>query len=446
MSVENELHNSKVIRTFIGLLKEKYPTVDVDTLLQTCKIHREQIIDPDVWFTQEQVYHFHNKLVEMTGNQKIAEEAGRYALTAESKNMGIFSSYLLSLGSPAIIYKNAAQFSEKIDRSTKYKTKKKEKNTYEIIAKPEEGVETYPYQCENRIGNIMQVPEFCGYELDKFDHPECIHRDDGVCRYVVSWKESKSRRWRIIRDLSIALTVTLIAIFLTFYPNYSGLTFSLITVIIFLCTSWYSEIIFKNEVLNELSKKVDLESEYNKLLNESSAIFEISRINKEIGDAVKVSSRLDNTLKAVLKVIKIHLDYDKGLILLKDSDKNRLEYKDGFGYSDIDLNELRTAEFYYDRPKQYEVAFISAFKDKKTFVENNMKSINLLSLDDKLASILTSKTLICCPIIYKEEPMGVLSVFHTTKKRELMQRDINLLEGIAPTIGLVIHNALRQEI
>ncbi|MDM8555743.1 GAF domain-containing protein [Desulfococcaceae bacterium HSG7] len=445
MPAKNELYNSKTIKTFIDLVEEKYTDIDVETLLQYSEMNRAQIADPDVWFTQAQVNKFYQKLVELSGGKELAHEAGRYALTAESRSMGIFKSYLLALGSPGQIYATSGKFAKKIDRSTSYITRVLGKNRVEIVAEPNKGVDQEPFQCENRIGNILQVPELCNCELKEFEHEQCIHKGGEVCRYIVSWKETRSSLWKKIRNIAIPLLITLSII-----PLYFGtsLTIQLILILsaitVSLSIGWYAEFIEKIKLQSELKSKTNLSTEYNQLLEQSSASYEISIINKEIGVAVSNETNISKILKVVLDVIQRHTDYDRGLILLEDTDKSRLEYKDGFGYSNDDLNQLRRAETYTNRPSQYNVAFVAACKDKKTYVETELKDKNILSVDKKTAAILWAKAFICCPILYEGKTLGVFAVFHTKNEGEFAQRDINLLEGIAPTVGLVIHKTMAK--
>jgi HD-GYP domain-containing protein (c-di-GMP phosphodiesterase class II) len=71
---------------------------------------------------------------------------------------------------------------------------------------------------------------------------------------------------------------------------------------------------------------------------------------------------------------------------------------------------------------------------------NNLeKTISSKSLD--ILRGMGSQSFICCPIIYETESMGVLVVDNIREKKELTQTDISLLTGIAPQIGISIHNA-----
>ena len=56
-----------------------------------------------------------------------------------------------------------------------------------------------------------------------------------------------------------------------------------------------------------------------------------------------------------------------------------------------------------------------------------------------------AKSFICCPIIYEGESLGILAVDNIKTKRPLVQSDISLLMGVAPEIGISIHNCMLVE-
>ena len=70
---------------------------------------------------------------------------------------------------------------------------------------------------------------------------------------------------------------------------------------------------------------------------------------------------------------------------------------------------------------------------------------NLSPHSMEFAKRIGSRSFICCPIIYEEESLGILAVDNIKTKRPLIQSDINLLMGIAPAIGVGIHNAMLIE-
>ena len=282
-----ELYNSKAIKTFIDLIEEKYGNIDMDELLRHSEMDRAEIEDPDVWFTQNQVNKFYYKLMEISGNHDFACEAGRYALEKENKSMGIFKSYLLTLGSPDKIYKISKKFAARIDRSTNYENKILGKNKVEIIATPKAGIVQESFQCENRVGNILQVPELCGCEIGTYEHPECIHNGGDACRYIISWKEPAAVFWGKIRNITIPVFALVCLISIFFVPS---LTLKLLLPIVFLAPisliGWYAEYIGRIKTQFDLENKKNLSELYDQLLNQSTLNYDSSNINKEIGYVV----------------------------------------------------------------------------------------------------------------------------------------------------------------
>ena len=70
-------YNSRIIDVYIKLIKKRYSQVDVDELLKHAGMEPYQVADQGHWFSQKQVDSFHEKLVELSGNQFIAREAGQ---------------------------------------------------------------------------------------------------------------------------------------------------------------------------------------------------------------------------------------------------------------------------------------------------------------------------------------------------------------------------------
>ena len=84
MSESAPLYNSRVTKIYIQYLQKFYPEINVDSILNELGIAKYEIEDPAHWFTQEQQDRLHDTLVECTGNQKIARDAGRYATSSRT--------------------------------------------------------------------------------------------------------------------------------------------------------------------------------------------------------------------------------------------------------------------------------------------------------------------------------------------------------------------------
>ncbi len=70
------LYNSRIIDTYIKLIKRKYSYINIDELLSYAGMELYQVSDEGHWFTQKQIDLFYDRLVYLTGNKDIAREAG----------------------------------------------------------------------------------------------------------------------------------------------------------------------------------------------------------------------------------------------------------------------------------------------------------------------------------------------------------------------------------
>lgn len=80
---EAPLYNSRIINSYILLIKQKYSYVNVTDLLNYADMKEYEVADQAHWFRQDQIDRFYERLVQVTGNQKIAREAGRYAASPD---------------------------------------------------------------------------------------------------------------------------------------------------------------------------------------------------------------------------------------------------------------------------------------------------------------------------------------------------------------------------
>ena len=78
------LYNSRIIDTYIKLLKKKHPDIDTSIALEYAGMQGYEVADQSHWFSQVQIDRFYKRTVELTGNNRIAREAGRYSASPEA--------------------------------------------------------------------------------------------------------------------------------------------------------------------------------------------------------------------------------------------------------------------------------------------------------------------------------------------------------------------------
>ncbi|NOQ96405.1 MAG: PAS domain S-box protein, partial [Desulfobacterales bacterium] len=124
-------------------------------------------------------------------------------------------------------------------------------------------------------------------------------------------------------------------------------------------------------------------------------------------------------------------------------EKTRLLYTAGYGYSNEHEKLLQRAEFHLDNPESKGM-FVVAFRDQKPFLLNNLAedSKKLSERSQELARQMDVHSLICVPIVYEQETLGILAVDNIKSKRTLTQSDMSLLQGVASQTAVSMVNAL----
>ncbi len=435
-----QLYSSGIIQTFMKFVQDKHPGVDRTEILSFAGMEPHQVADSGHWFTQEQVDRFYEALVRLTGNPRIAREAGRYTSTPEA--MGTMARYAVGVIGPAKVFEMIGEITKRYTRSADYQSVRHSKTKIELIVTPHEGVHEKPYQCENRMGYFDAIVRHFNHRLPRIEHPECLFHGGKVCRYIVTWRDSPSETLKRLRNL-LALAA-LVGIPLAYFLAPQICTF--LTAGMFLggigltLAANYSE---KNELQTAIN---NLRTTTEVLIDNVSHNYDHALLANEIGRIIGGSLSIDTLLVQVIGVLQQRLDYDRGLILLVSPDRKRLEYRTGFGYSPETVSSLATESFHLDNPESRGV-FVLCCREKKPYLINDVEEVQktLSERSRRFLRDIGSKSFLCCPIIHEDECLGVLAVDNLKSKRPLLESDLNLLMGIAPEIGISVHNALLME-
>ncbi|MDW7771726.1 MAG: ATP-binding protein [Desulfobulbaceae bacterium] len=437
------LYGSRGIDLYLKLIKKKYNYINIDELLAYAEMEPYQVEDEGHFFSQRQINRFYEKLVELTSNQKIAREAGRFSSSPEAYN--IFGRFTIGLMSPVKFYNLMGYYVNKISKSSYYEAKVLSSNKVEITVTPNPGTREESFQCENRMGYWEAMSTYFKLKPSEISHPECIFKGDKVCRYLVSWPKSPVTVLKNLRNLTVALFGLLVIFFLPvnyFYHNYLSLmtivSLSLITVTIILITNWF----LKNIETKNLLDTIDL------LRNSSDELIEQIDINyvnslliNEIGQTLAKQYEIEDLFNEIIRILHKRLDYDRILIMLANQDKTSLNFQAGYGYEESQKEILENLSFHLDNQDSKGIFYLS-FQNKKPILLNNIKDLknDLSERSYEFALRMGVKSLICCPILYENEPLGILAVDNIVSKRPLLQRDMNLLMGVASQIGSRLHN------
>jgi len=432
---DQPLYNSRIIDTYLKLIKSKYPFVNVVELLELAKMQPYEVADQGHWFSQAQVNAFHVRASSLTGNPDLAREAGRYAASPEAS--GVMRQYALGLVGPAKVYELINAATSNFTRSSVYESRIISSNMMEITVTPRAGVQERPFQCDNRAGFLEAIGLIFQNKIPHIDHPECLFKGGKICRYVISWEKIHTSVWETGRNALLALAAVIASIYLLFDPTSAleaVIPVSAGIALLFVVSRQK----FEKEAMQE--RLDSFKSSTDELLAQIDLNYNNALVTNEIGQAISRQTNIEDILAKVVLVLQNRLDYDRGLILLANQNRTELVFRAGFGYPE-GVIDSETA-FHLDRPESQGV-FVVSMREQKPFLVNDVNqiegSLSLRSLE--FARNLGSQSFICCPIICEGESVGILAVDNLKSKRPLLQSDISLLMGIAPVIGISIHVA-----
>jgi HD-GYP domain-containing protein (c-di-GMP phosphodiesterase class II) len=444
MSVEIDstpLYNSRIISTYIKFIRNYYSYINISNLLAYAGMEPYQVEDEHHWFTQEQINLFHEKLAKLTNNPNYAREAGRYAASPDT--LGLMRSYILGFAGPAKVYEMIGKWTSNMVRSSVFEARRLGRSRIEIVVTPKAGVTEKPFQCENRMGYFEAIAAAFNRKLPVIEHEECIFKGGTRCYYIITWHEIPSERVRTIRKY----------FFLLFSVIFVGLyLFASTTVWLTFCSLAILTILFLSVRAHEMEKE-ELTAAIDNLRASSDLLFEKindnynnARMVNEVGLALTRQRDIKSILDEVILILEKRLDYDRGMILLVNKDRTRLNFQAGFGYTAQQLSVLKDTSFHLDKAGARGILVVS-FYEQRPFLIDDVDSIkpDLSARSIQFAEEMDTKSFICCPIVYVEQSIGVLVVDNLKTKRPLLQSDIDLLMGITPEIGIGIENAKATE-
>jgi len=441
MNEQLPIHNSRIIKTYLEYLSIHHPDVDTDSLLEGAGMTRFEAEDPGHWFTQEQVERFHEFLDEKTKDPHISREAGRYAATSTAS--GALKKYTLGFMTPAVAYWVIEKIVPHLTKAYGIKAKKLAPNRFELVATPKTGVTLKPFNCENLMGHLEALSKIFTNQLAEIEHPSCIHRGDDSCRYIITWEQTRSLTWKRARTYSLVLGAATVLVLLPFLPIMTWLVLALLCASLVLGLSLYSAHLTNDE----LSKTIETQGNAAKELLDATTIrYNSAMLVQEIGQASSRVLDRGKLISIIMNIIEKRLEFDRGVIMLANPEKTRLVFEAGFGFSKDGEELMKSTAFHLDRPTS-KGAFVSCYRDQKPLFLSSRDEIekNLSEQSLEFARKTGVQSLICIPLVYERESLGILSVDTVKTKRILTRTDLNLLMGVASQTAVSIANVLSFE-
>lgn len=438
IAADTPLYNSRIINLFLKLLAEKYPHLDCGELLNHCGMKRWEVADPGHWFTQRQIDQFSDRLVQMSNDPGIAREAGRYA--ASPDGLGTLQAFVMGLIGPEYAFSVINKLAWKFTHSSRMSTRKTGPRELEVTVHFQPGVRENPFQCQNRIGLFEAIFLMYGHDFPQIRHTECVFDGGEVCRYLISWSPSLASRLVAVRKISFLL-LPLSAVFLFFGAGHL-FTYAL-TCALALCLST-ALLAHGQERKALLASLTNMRNSSEKLLAEAQDNCDNAQMINEIGKVLATRTELSDILANVNQVLRKGLQYGRGIILLLDQEREALVLKGSFGFSDEHRARLEQMVLPIGNAESHGV-LVRCFLTQEPLLVNDLAEVKGRANAEGYAFFLQAgvKSFICAPIVCEGESLGVFAVDDMKREGELLQRDLNLIQGVAPVIGIAIRNATR---
>ncbi|MBN1104493.1 MAG: PAS domain S-box protein [Deltaproteobacteria bacterium] len=437
MNEEKPLYNSRLVKNYIEYLAIQRPDVDADALLEYAGIRKYEMADPGCWFTQNQADRFHEILALKTGDPNISREAGRFSASTSASNP--LKKYALGFVTPHAAYRLVTNISTHLTRSANLSARKLGKSSVEVTATPNPGITERPYQCENRTGMLEALAKIFTGRLARIEHPECMHGNGKVCRYIVTWDQMPSLAWKLRSKYAALVTIIFVTSFFFLLPETEWAIFSVSSALVTLFASLYAQWMEKRELARVVEIQGDVARER---IEEIDLHYSHAQLVQEIGQATSKILNEESLMKAVSEAMKRHLKFDRGLLMLADKERRKLIYKAGYGYEEEQEQILRSAEFSLRNPRSRGL-FARAFSERTPFLLEDVfkESEGLLGRNQGLARQMGVQSLICVPIVYEDEALGLIAADNIKSSRPLTRTDLGLLTGVASQIALSVVNA-----
>ncbi|MRR15390.1 MAG: PAS domain S-box protein [Deltaproteobacteria bacterium] len=436
---DKPLYNSMIVKTYLEYLEKDYPDLNFKELLSYAGITNYEIEDKGHWLTQQQVNLFHEYASRATNNPDVAKQAGRYMGSPKSSVSSILRQSVVGFLSPAMAYWAVEKIATNLSRHLSIKSKSLSDNKIEIIATPNPGVQEELFQCHNRLGMFEAVAEIFTGEFATVEHPECLHRGDWHCRYIISWRSPRSMIWRRIGYYLLALTVLSSFPLFYFLPTSHWLVTTLSALLTSTTVLLFGSFLRNREMAANLQQQGQATDE---LVAQINLRYNESLLIREIGEAV--SSILDpqELLNFITDALHKRLLFDRSLVMLANPERTRLVFSSGHGYTPHEAALLRNLSFSLTNP-QSKGFFYQAFVNQKPFLVDGVEhaEAHLSERSYKLIRDLGIKAFICVPIVFKGETEGILSVDISGTGSNPTQSDVSLLVGVAQQIGISLSNA-----
>ena len=294
MDDKSPIYNSRIINAYLEFVKNQYPHIKRDDLLEYANMTKYEVNDTGHWFNQTQMDRFQKILIKKTGNPNIARDSGRYSMS--TKGIGALKQYGLSFMSLSALYMFMGKIYNTMSRGAFVKATKLRSNRVQIESTPETGVNEKPYQCKTRMGIFESIAMAFTGEFASIEHPECFHKGGDCCRYVITWEKTPYAIWKTVRNYSLLFCILAMPVLFFLLPILPWAVFSLTCSFITTLFLFYTVHLQKKELIRTIESQGDTAKD---MMDEMSVRYDHALFIQEISRVAATILDVDELIETV---------------------------------------------------------------------------------------------------------------------------------------------------
>ena len=200
---------------------------------------------------------------------------------------------------------------------------------------------------------------------------------------------------------------------------------------------------FKHSVsLNSNDEFEELAVSFNQMSDQLGAQFARIHTIAEIGRLTSMILKIDNLVEVIIALMKDQMEFERGMIWLREEDASRIFYAGGYGLSEERQKEFHQNTYELENPNCSDY-FMQAANSCLPAFANNLSEIEKryspeTTENARLAGV---DSFLCVPIIFENQFLGIIGFENFKLNSEIVNSDLSLLVGVASQIAGNISNA-----
>ncbi|TYO98247.1 uncharacterized protein (TIGR02266 family) [Geothermobacter ehrlichii] len=416
---------SEPLRHCLDYLGRSDVSVPIQSLLTASGIDRERLR-----VTAEQFYRFCQHVAAATGDDMLLRRVGRHA--GRRASLGFLSQAAQGIVGPGLLLQHLIRRHQS-GRPALWELKKTGARRLELSLG---GKGHGPFLCQYVTGFLEGLAPLYSQEGSGFVHPRCTGRGDSRCLYVLSWPNRPGDTLRRARNLLAAGTLLTLPAIPWIPATATGpLAFAAMGGLFALTA--IGGIIERIGIQKHLHRQI-LTNEH--LVDQENANAVKLQLTRELSQAVGSRGSSEDLLQAVIDILAENLDFDRGMIFLVDRDEKTVQYRAGFGLGEQDLAVLREPVSMDLKSRGHPLP--DFLRQSGSLLVNDVRGLHSVRHHNfcRWMAHLGNRSFLCCPIHNGKHPAGLLIMGLSSPRRQLLESDLQLLEGLVPLIGIGLQN------